>query len=165
MTLIYQSQIPSNFIGEPVLISGNDSLALKKIEYIASDEGIVYEIRYEYKTSCFNDIKILDNKLAVGHHEHFYLFDTNRNALLLKLKMVFYFGHIYFNANYIYVSDACRIYCISQSGVVLWQTDDLAIDGVVIHDFKDDTIFGVGEYDPPNGWEPFILDIRTGFKL
>ena len=165
MTFIFQPQIPPNFKGEPVLISGNNSLASINIEYLVLNEETAFEIRYEYKTSCFNDIKIFDNKLAVGHHEYFYLFDTNENALLLKLKMVFYFGHIYFNANYIYVSDASRIYCISQEGVVLWQTDDLGIDGVVINDFKDDTIFGEGEYDPPNGLEPFILDIKTGFKL
>ena len=79
--------------------------------------------------------------------------------------MQFYFGSIYFNDSYIYVADACGIFCISQGGVLLWHTDNLAIDGVVINDFIDGKIFGKGEYDPPGGWEPFVLDIKTGFKL
>jgi len=148
-----------------VIISGNDSLALKNIEYLVSDEKMVYEIRYEYKTSPFNDIKFFGNKLAVGYQEYFYLIHTDENTLLLKLKLDFYFGYIYFNANYIYVADAFGIFCISQDGEVLWHTDGLAIDGVVINNFTDDKIFGEGEYDPPNGWKPFILDIKTGFKF
>jgi len=79
--------------------------------------------------------------------------------------MQFYFGHIYFKGNNIYVADASGIFCVGQGGVVLWHTDDLAVDGVVINNFKDDKIFGEGEHDPLGGWEPFVLDIKTGFKL
>jgi hypothetical protein len=165
MTFIFQSQIPSNFIGEPVLISGEDSLALTNIEYLVSNERIVYEIRYEYKTSCFNDIKIFDGGLAIGHHEYFYLVDRASSEVLIKLKLSGYFGHMYYNDNLIYVADSSSLFCISMGGVVIWHTEGLAIDGVMINNFTNDTILGKGENDPPNGWEPFILDIKTGFKL
>lgn len=45
-------------------------------------------------------------------------------------------------------------------GEVVWSSDRLGIDGVVLH-----RIVGDGEWDPSGGWERFEIDLKTGDTL
>jgi len=89
MNFIFHNHIPLDYKGQPILISGDDSRLFSNADYLVSDSDVVYEIRYEYKTSPFNDIKIFGERLAVGFHEFFYLYDVESKILLLKLKCSF----------------------------------------------------------------------------
>jgi hypothetical protein len=45
---------------------------------------------------------------------------------------------------------------------VLWHNGELGVDGVMIHDFQENKIYGTGEWSPPSGWEEFVLELDTG---
>lgn len=141
---------PSFFISEYLVVEGLDT---------------VFEIRFEYSPGPFKDVVMHDGKLAVGHGEHFYLFDVHLEKLLLKLEMELYFGYIYLNKGLLYVADACGLFCITTQGDITWESKGLGYDGVVVNEFTGHYIKGEGEFDPPGGWEPFVLDIRNGNKL
>ena len=73
-----------------------------------------------------------------------------------------YFGHLCPHHDVLLVASGTRLFCLDTSGRLLWTSDDLGIDGVVVTRVDGDTIHGQGEWDPPGGWRPFALDLRTG---
>ncbi|MSE19523.1 hypothetical protein GKC49_31805, partial [Pantoea agglomerans] len=48
---------------------------------------------------------------------------------------------------------------------ILWKSIRCAIDGVIITSIENETVLGLGEWDPPGGWEPFKLDLKTGIPI
>jgi hypothetical protein len=104
----------------------------------------------------------LDNLLLIGCQQNFYIVNLETMETILNLKVEGYFGSIYIENKIIYVADACGVYSINMDAKIIWHNDNLGIDGVNIHDFKENKILGSGEFDPPGGWMPFILDKITG---
>ncbi|MBW8809373.1 MAG: hypothetical protein JF591_11195 [Lysobacter sp.] len=63
------------------------------------------------------------------------------------------------------ISSSDALWHLDSSGQPLWRVDDLGIDGVVISDVRQGVVHGSGEWDPPGGWLPFEVDLRTGRVL
>ena len=167
MELEFYELYPDFIANTPVLISGKESETLGQNAYVFGEDEqrtVVYEIRYEYHCSPFRQAEFIGDMLAVGHEEHFYLFDTATNTNLLRLKMDGYFGSFKVDGNHIYVADSESIFCLSHDGSIKWHTPELGIDGVIIHDITDGKITGSGEWDPPGGWRDFVLDQVNGAK-
>ena len=122
----------------------------------------VFEIKYEHHCSSFRQALIVDNLLAVGYEEYFYLFDLTAKKVLLRLKLEGYFGHLYYDTDSFYIADAGGLYCMHKNASICWHNNGLAIDGVIIKEFTENKITGSGEWDPPGGWRNFILDRHTG---
>ncbi len=166
MKIAFIHNIPKNYPKSSILISGQSSRNLKREQLLSvSNESEiigVYEIRYEYHCSPFKQADILDDVIAVGFEEHFYLFDFVKEVKLLVLKLSGYFGYTHYNNDLIYVADASGLYCIEKRGNIIWSNDGLGIDGVTIDKFNESEIHGSGEWDPPNGWRDFVLDKQTG---
>jgi len=169
MTFVFTSILPDSVDLQPTLISGPESIHFTGKEYLIVNQNDsakdLFEIRYEYHSSPFKQAMILKNILAVGFEEYFYLFDLFTKSNTLRLKMEGYFGHLYFNEDLFYVADSAGIYCINKNASIIWQNNNLGIDGVIINEFADNKIFGSGEWDPPGGWRGFILDKQTGFII
>jgi len=169
MDFKFTTDIPAGYTKMIPVISGADSILFNGYEYVVlqsdTDTITVFEIRYEYHCSSFKQIEMLDNMLAVGHEEHFYLYNLNSNQLTFKYKASGYFGHLYVNDHIFYVADASGIVAIDKEGNIVWANDDLAMDGVIVSEFDDDKIYGSAELDPPGGWEDFKLDLHTGKKI
>lgn len=149
----------------PVLISGSSSERKNIREYLVvqyNGEEEVYEIHLEHRCSPFSQIIRTDDLLAVGREDRFFIFQTRTRTLLLDLPMDGYFSSLHFEHDNFFVTDACSVYCIEKTGHVLWQNQQLGIDGVVIHDFTGNEIRGSGEWDPPGGWKDFVLNLETG---
>lgn len=121
-----------------------------------------YSIRYDGQPGPFKQAIQLDEVLGVGKGSYFYLYDTIAAVSRLRLPMRGYFGHCYVWNDLFFVTDATGLYCLSRSGIQLWHNDQLAIDGVVVESFDGDIIKGSGEWDPPGGWRPFLLNSQTG---
>jgi hypothetical protein len=166
MNVNFTDKLSSDLNLLPILISGSDSSHLNGREYliiIQNDvEKDLYEIRYEAHCSPFKQAIIVDEILAVGHEEHFYLFNLTTNTNMLRLKMEWYFGHLYYHNDFFYIADASGLYCIDKKASIHWQNNNLAIDGVIINEFAESKILGSGEWDPPGGWRDFVLDKQTG---
>jgi hypothetical protein len=47
-------------------------------------------------------------------------------------------------------------------GVVAWQNDSLAVDGIEIDAVTEGRVQGRGEWDPPGRWRPFTVSLATG---
>jgi hypothetical protein len=166
MKIEFTHTLPEETKIKPILISGAISTGYSGREFLRLiDEDLIerfFEIKYEFHCSPFKEAFLIDNMLAVGHEEHFYLFNLTTNENTLRLVMNGYFGHLYYNKEIFYVADAYGIHCIDKNGKILWWNNELGIDGVVIHDFIDNKILGCGEFDPPGGWVDFSIDNMTG---
>lgn len=169
MKIEFIEDLPENHSESTILISGESSINFngKQFFSITKENGnlTIYEIRYEYHCSPFKQIEILNQLIIVGHEEHCYVFEMNDNILHTGLKLSGYFGHIYIQDEFIYVADANGLYCLDQEGTELWSNVNLGIDGVIINEFRNSEIHGSGEWDPPGGWEDFIIDQKTGKKI
>ena len=168
MTIEFIDDIPDDTNLKPVLISGLTSAHYSNQIYLKLSHNDtaagLYEIKYEAHCSPFKEGLLVGNLLAVGHEEHFYLFNIVTNQNILRLKMNGYFGHIYFDAEHFYVADASGLHCIDNTGNIRWSNLGLAIDGVIVNEFTGDKIIGSGELDPPGGWEDFSIDKATGIR-
>jgi hypothetical protein len=165
MTYRFLSQLPRDFVGQAVLISGQESANLSGQEFlIVEDNGHEYcfEIRYDNHCSPFKEACLVDSILGVGHEGHFYLIDLATNSNLLVLELYWYFGHLYLDDKLFYVADASGLHCVDRNGKVIWKNKKLGIDGVEVEEFADEVILGTGEWDPPGGWRKFKLSKLTG---
>lgn len=158
--------VPSEFKGSVKLISGDNTQVLLNISYLIWREGNsiqdVFEIRFEYHCSPFRQAFILEECLAVGYEEHFYLYDLKQDLNLTTIKMDGYFSKLYFDFDSFYVSSASSIYRVTKNGSIVWINTNLGIDGVLINRFDNGKIFGSGEWDPPGRWRDFILNKVDG---
>jgi len=168
MEIEFINSIPKNYKGSTILISGESSIYLNKRQFLSLSDGgkilNIYEIKYEYQCSPFKQTQILKNIIAIGHEEHFYLFDIINSIQITVLKLSGYFGEIYLNDGLIYIADANGLHCVKQNGTLIWTNNELGIDGVIINNFIDSEIHGIGEWNPPGGWEEFVIDKETGEK-
>ena len=169
MNFDFTDKAPSELNVQPIIISGDESLNSINREYliVTDKEGAknLYEIRYKYHCSPFKQAIIVDNVLAVGLEEYFYLFNLITNENLIRLKMHGYFGHLYFDNDLFYIADAGGLYCMDKKASIIWQNNSLGIDGVIIQEFHENKIIGSGEWDPPGGWRDFVLDRQTGIDI
>src|SRR5687768_4031465 len=165
MKFKFLPQLPRDFNGIPVLISGRESANLQEQEFLAIENGgreYVFEIRYEVHCSPFKEACFLDTTLGVGHERHFYLFELENSTTLISIELEGYFGHVYMDGLLFYVAGASELYCLDKAGQIVWKKGDLGIDGVIVEQFENNAILGVGEWDPPDGWKPFKLSKATG---
>lgn len=169
MKIEFIENIPEKYSNSPILISGEPSIEFNRQQLLSLTQKdgrlTIYEIKYEHHCSPFMQAEALNNIVVVGHEEHCYLFDFTNDVFLNALKLSGYFGHIYLEGESIYVADANGLCCLNQDGTKLWSNGDLGIDGVIINDFTDSEIHGSGEWDPPGGWEDFVIDKKTGKKI
>jgi hypothetical protein len=90
--------IPDYTTLKPVLISGSISTYYANQTYLtlSNDDTVtgLYKIKYQAHCSPFKEALLVDNLLAVGYEEHFYLFNLATNQNVLRLEMNGYFGHL-----------------------------------------------------------------------
>jgi len=99
--------------------------------------------------------------VAIGWGDHAYLVHLQtRHVSIIALDS--YFGHLYPTENGLLIASGERLQLISRDGNLMWQSDVLGIDGVIVDDVDSALIRGRGEWDPPGGWKPFAVCVKTG---
>jgi len=73
-----------------------------------------------------------------------------------------YFAHLYPTEEAFLVASAFDLHCFDIEAGLRWSAENLGIDGVVIKSVKNDIVHGEGEWDPPGGWRPFTISLRSG---
>lgn len=112
----------------------------------------------------FEDVCIWQDLLIIGYGSTLYCVDiATRAARIYPLDG--YFGSITMGDGYCLIASATCILRIDRMGAKLWESKEIAVDGVIISNVDDDTITGDGEWDPPGGWRPFALNLATGQPL
>jgi hypothetical protein len=113
---------------------------------------------------AFEDVQFWETYIAVGYGSHFYLVELDSRKVV-DFELDGYFGHMYSGDGYLLVASASHLLRILPDGNVLWRSELLGIDGVIVHSVLDTMIEGEGEWDPPGDWKPFRLSLNSGEKI
>jgi len=109
----------------------------------------------------FREVAAWADLIVIGFAGHVHLVWPMRGTVK-SFPLSGYFGHIYTTEEELLIADAERIHCFDKSGSVLWRSETVGIDGVVVHNIEHGVIAGEGEWDPPGGWRPFRLLLSSG---
>jgi hypothetical protein len=119
---------------------------------------------YPDDAQAFHDSIIWGNFIAMGFGERVYIINlVSRQSYELNLGS--YFGYMEKHGDELLIASAERVFCLNSDGKLQWQSPQLGIDGVVLHESTEHEIYGAGEWDPPGGWRNFKLSARSGMLL
>ena len=110
---------------------------------------------------AFEKPLIWQDFLVIGWGHHLYILEFNGHQVL-TIALDSYFASLYPFEDFLLVSSAENLNCIERNGTLRWQSCRLGIDGVIIDRVEDGIIHGQGEWNPPNGWRYFRLNLKTG---
>lgn len=149
-----------------VLISDNGEPVVVLQLFIRADEdGFLI-------SSAFCELLCNDRYVAIICGDHLHVFDIYTGQFS-STPLHDYVGHLYavpdlcadrLHEQFL-VATYCYVFLVHITGGIIWQSDQCAIDGVNISEIKDDVIYGNGEWDPPGGWRPFRLSLKTGERV
>ncbi|MFB9244243.1 hypothetical protein IV454_01845 [Massilia antarctica] len=138
-----------------------------------SDSGIVrIDVAEAVESTCFQAVRQAGTKAYIGYGERVFIVDCVTEDVVMH-QMDGYFCE-FFDAEEletsgadfcVLASSASELFAFGPDGALLWKTTQLGIDGVLVHSATGTHIKGSGEWDPPGGWEPFILATRTGERV
>jgi len=134
--------------------------------YVRTDEGgwLI--------SSAFAEFRLDESRVAIICGDHFHVFDFATHAFR-SYPPGDYVGHIYSVPdihsdrlhNRVLVATYCQVFLIDIAEGILWKSSQCAIDGVIITSIENDRVLGLGEWNPPDGWEAFKLDLKTGSPI
>lgn len=125
---------------------------------------LIINAYYNYYPSYFKGAEVFGRYIFIGFCDLVYIIDMfNRNVDYFNLSG--YFGYIYKYDHFALVASASDLLCFNDNGELAWLSENLGIDGVIVHDFDGKYIYGAGEWDPPGGWEDFKLIANSGMKI
>ena len=145
-------RIPTG-LGTPdkyILLAQRNQPLLRVDAYRSSEEAFI-----------FSDAVLWHNFLVVGWGHCVYLIDVD-SAVANKYALETYFGDIYADDDYLLVASGERIWRIHADRSLVWQSDLLGIDGVIVDSITKGIIYGQGCWDPPNVWRPFQIRLDSG---
>ena len=147
--------------------NGNDSQMGS--EFVRVKDSLSYKpivnlkIQSDYSPT-FKQSDTLNDILLIGYGERFAMFDLNKREKITELHFDGYFGEFKVNGDDIFIATDCELINLTLDGQTKWKTNNLGLDGVIIGKISSSEITGSGEWDPPGGWESFIVDRNTGLK-
>lgn len=97
--------------------------------------------------------------IGLGNHVHVVSIDDKS---VVSIDLGFYFGYFYPYSKFVLIASGERLFRLQPDRTVLWISEPLGIDGVIVHEVSGDRILGEGEWDPPGGWKPFAISINDG---
>lgn len=132
-----------------------------RIDIAATDEYV-----------CFQAVRTVGCRAFIGYGARLFIVNLSSDEVVTH-HMDAYFCDL-FDADdldttpddvCILASSSSELFAFDLDGELLWKASQLGIDGVIAHAATATQISGSGEWDPPGGWEPFIVDRRTGERI
>ncbi|MCB5308094.1 hypothetical protein [Yersinia massiliensis] len=123
-------------------------------------------------SSAFSEFLLNESHIAIIYGDHFHVVDITTHSFRSH-PLGDYVAHIYSIPDVhsdrlhdrVMVTTYCHVFLIDIAAGILWKSSQCAIDGVIITSIENDTVLGLGEWDPPGGWESFKLDLKTGIPI
>jgi hypothetical protein len=118
---------------------------------------------YAYAEHCtaFEDAIIWRGHLVVGFGSHVHCVSiADRSSVTIALGS--YFGRLHPTRHYLLIASGDRLFRVQPDRTILWTSDHLAVDGVVVRDPGPPIIRGIAEHDPPGDWRPFAIFAADG---
>ncbi len=135
-------------------------------------ERVRIDIAAATECVCFKAVRTAGPKAFIGYGARLFIVNLCTDEVV-TFQMDGYFCNL-FDADdlntvaddfCILASSSSELFAFDQDATLLWKAEGLGIDGVIAHDATATQIRGEGEWDPPDGWEPFIVDRRTGERI
>jgi hypothetical protein len=151
---------------DPVRVGGVPRGLGTPDRYVTVSDGEVPILRvdvYAYPPDCcpFEDALLWRDNLIIGFGSHVHAVAiANRASSTVALDS--YYGYLYPTPDYLLIASGDRLFRMEPDRSILWTTELLAIDGVVVDDPGPPLIRGEAEHDPPGGWERFAVSAADG---
>lgn len=118
---------------------------------------------YPDRDSCcaFEDVRIWREAVVVGFGDKVFFVPFDKRDVK-TLDLGGYFSSFHLGDDVLLAASASRIFRLSFEGDILWASEELGFDGVVVDRIEDELISGQGEWDPPGGWKPFLVSLTSG---
>jgi hypothetical protein len=145
----------------PGLYSKSEFVIIKSKDDFQAILNIKVESDY---SPIFKQAAVLNDVVIIGYGNQFLILNYTTKEVRLKKVLNGYFNEFKIDGNEIFVATDSELFCLNEEGKQVWNTENLGIDGVRIESIDKTQIKGFGEWDPPGGWEEFILERKTGRK-
>lgn len=99
--------------------------------------------------------------VVIGFAERVYFIGMS-GIVIARIDLRLYFERFYVEGDRLLVASGTDVTCVDMGGNLIWQSDWLGVDGVIIHRVRDGVIYGDGEWNPPGGWKPFAISLTDG---
>ncbi|MFN3648407.1 MAG: hypothetical protein ACK47B_02400 [Armatimonadota bacterium] len=113
------------------------------------------------ETFAFQEARVWHRWVVIGSGHRVYLVSQSGEPAV-TVELGGYFAGLYPDESCLLVASAARLFRLSEEGEILWVSEELGIDGVVVERVEAGLISGQGEWDPPGGWRPFRVCLQTG---
>jgi hypothetical protein len=125
-----------------------------------------FELRKSTIAECWAHQEALywNGVFAIGFAERVHLV-TPAGAMINRIALDEYFCGFQAEEDGLLVATGGRVLRLDECGEVVWRSERLALDGVVIRTVQGGVVFGEGEWDPPGGWRSFALTLSDGTAL
>lgn len=109
--------------------------------------------------------------IGAGSHIHFLSKDRDKvKTHSLGDSSFSYFMAFYTSAefgqeigdNLLLVASGTGLLLFNEEAELVWQSPELAVDGVIVASIKNNVIYGSAEQDPPDGWVDFAVNLKDG---
>src|SRR5262245_27136624 len=122
------------------------------------------DIYGEEECYAFEDVIVWRDFVAIGFGSRVHMVNyQTRETITFELDS--YFGHFYPGDEWLIIASGNRLLLIDPTGSVVWKTEELGLDGVIVDSIEGNLINGQGEWDPPGGWRHFQMRLDTGEKI
>lgn len=112
----------------------------------------------------FDTAYIFQNHLCIGSGETVYFLSIETGELR-KIGVSMYFGCFCEDGDRLYVASESRLYCFSCTCELIWTSESIAVDGIIINGIKDHYIELSCEREPPGGWTDCVLSKDDGKEI
>lgn len=109
-----------------------------------------------FQAECF-----FQQYFCIGSGEAAYFINLQTREIK-TLQCDLYFGYFYIHKERLYVASNSRLFCFNCDCELLWQTEEIAVDGLVVDEFSEDSLSVSCEVDPPDHWIPYKISLHDG---
>lgn len=110
---------------------------------------------------AFQEAVLWQDNLIIGFGSYVHAVSLADHSVV-TIALESYFGHLYPTAEYLLLASGTHLFRMELDRSILWQSELLGIDGVVVHEPGLLVVRGEGEWDPPGGWRPFAVLAANG---
>ena len=136
-------------------------LGTGKTYYVYNDEDPIALVEIN-SYGFFTDAIVFGDYVIIGnYYEGIYVISLSDYSVR-NIKIKGYFGYFEIDKDVLYVLGCENIVAFDRDLEWLWESDYLAVDGVVCNGIEDNTMMISCEMDPPGGWIKRKISLTDG---
>ena len=136
-----------------------------KIHIISKNGKLYLEIEVpENSWNSFNRAIFFGDYFCIGCGDVVYF--VNLDDLTVKeVAQDMYFGYFYEYHNRLFIASGTSLSCYDENCNMIWKTDMIAVDGVIVNEIDEEKIEVSCEMDPPGGWCEKVISYESGKEI